>query len=86
MRTWEASGAGIDEAPRSVIVTPFVASMGWDYYDENFRRWETLEAPKREVDGTYPLPRRIRLRFVNGKLALERVLRVPGAKEGATRL
>lgn len=75
-----------NEAPRSVIITPFVASMGWDYYDENFRRWETLEAPKREVDGTYPLPRRIRLRFVNGKLALERVLRVPGAKEGATRL
>lgn len=75
-----------NEAPRSVIVTPFVASMGWDYYDENFRRWETLESPKREVDGTYPLPRRIRLRFVHGKLSLERVLRVPSATEGATRL
>lgn len=75
-----------DEAPRSVIVTPFVTSIGWDYYDENFRRWETLEAPKREVDGTYSLPRRIRLRFVHGKLSLERVLRVPAAKEGATRL
>lgn len=75
-----------NEAPRTVIVTPFVASIGWDYYDENFRRWETLETPKRDVDGTYPLPRRLRLRFAHGKLALERVLRVPAAKEGATRL
>jgi hypothetical protein len=74
------------ESPRSVIVSPFVVSMAWDYYDENFRRWETLDAPKREVDGTYPLPRRIRLRFTHGKLSLERVLRVPSIKEGATRL
>ena len=74
------------EAPRTLIVSPFVVSMGWDYYDENFRRWETLETPKREADGTYPLPRRIRLRFAHGKLTLERVLRVPAAKEGATRL
>lgn len=75
-----------NEAPHSVIVSPFVVSIGWDYYDENFRRWETLETPKREVDGTYPLPRRMRLRFSNGKLSLERVLRVPAAREGATRL
>jgi prepilin-type N-terminal cleavage/methylation domain-containing protein len=74
------------ETPRSVVVSPFVASIGWDYYDENFRRWETLETPKREPDGSYVMPRRIRLRFVNGKLSLERVLRVPVAKEGATRL
>lgn len=74
------------EAPRSVIITPFVASLGWDYYDQNFRRWETLEQPKREVDGTYPPPRRLRLRFSHGNLRLERVLRVPAATEGATRL
>ena len=53
-----------NEAPRSVIITPFVVSMGWDYYDENFRRWETLDAPKREVDGTYPLPRRLPYRHI----------------------
>ena len=74
------------EAPRSVIITPFVVSLGWDYYDETFRRWETLDQPKREVDGSYPLPRRLRLRFAHGNLQLERVLRVPAAGEGATRL
>lgn len=74
------------EAPRTIVITPFVVSMGWDYYDESFRRWETLEAPKRDMDGTYPLPRRLRLRFVHGSLQFERVLRVPGTAEGATRL
>lgn len=72
------------EAPRTVVVSPFVASLGWEYYDENFRRWETLEEPKREVDGTYLLPRRLRLRFAHGKLSAERVIRVPARGEGAT--
>ncbi len=73
-----------EEAPRTTVVSPFVQSVGWDYYDENFKRWETLEEPKREVDGTYLVPRRLRLRFVLGQLSAERVLRVPVRGEGAT--
>ncbi len=72
------------EAPRVVVVSPFVASLGWDYYDDSFKRWETLEEPKREPDGTYVLPKRLRLRFAHDKLAAERVLRVPARAEGAT--
>ena len=73
-----------DEPPRVTQVSPFVVSMGWDYYDESFRRWETLEEPKREPDGTYVLPKRLRLRFAHGKFTQERVLRVPARVEGAT--
>lgn len=72
------------EAPRTVKLSPFVVSLAWDYYDENFRRWETLDQPKQEVDGTYLLPRRMRIRFAHGALKAERVLRVPTATEGAT--
>jgi prepilin-type N-terminal cleavage/methylation domain-containing protein len=72
------------EAPRVVVVSPFVVSMGWDYYDESFKRWETVEEPKREPDGTYLLPKRLRLRFAYNKLTAERVLRVPTHGEGAT--
>ncbi len=72
------------EAPRVVVVSPFVVSMGWDYYDESFKRWETVEEPKREPDGTYLLPKRLRLRFAYNKLTSERVLRVPVRGEGAT--
>ena len=73
-----------DEAPRTTVISPFVTSVGWDYYDDSFRRWETLDEPKRETDGTYLLPRRLRLRFVHGKMNMERVLRVPARAEGAT--
>jgi len=72
------------EAPRVAVISPFVASLGWDYYDESFKRWETLEEPKKEPDGTYVLPRRLRLRFAHNKLSAERVLRVPARAEGAT--
>jgi prepilin-type N-terminal cleavage/methylation domain-containing protein len=70
--------------PRRAAVSPFVVSIGYDYYDESFRRWETLDEPRQEVDGTYPLPRRLRLRFEHGRLREERVLRVPARSEGAT--
>lgn len=73
-----------DEAPRATPISPFVVSIGWDYYDESFRRWETLEEPKREADGTYLMPKRLRLRFAHGKFTAERVLRVPVRGEGAT--
>jgi prepilin-type N-terminal cleavage/methylation domain-containing protein len=73
-----------NEAPRQTALSPFVVSLGWEYYDESFRRWEVLESPKREPDGKYVLPQRLRLRFAHGKLAMERVLRVPVRGEGAT--
>ncbi|MBC8010537.1 MAG: prepilin-type N-terminal cleavage/methylation domain-containing protein [Burkholderiales bacterium] len=72
------------EAPRTTVVSPFVESLGWDYYDESFKRWETLDEPKREPDGTYLVPQRLRVRFVLGQFKAERVVRVPVRGEGAT--
>lgn len=72
------------EAPRTTVVSPFVESLGWDYYDDSFKRWETLDEPKREPDGTYLVPQRLRVRFVLGQLTAERVVRVPVRGEGAT--
>lgn len=73
-----------DENPRVTQISPFVKSLGWDYYDESFKRWETLEELKREVDGTYTLPKRMRIRFEHGAFKNERVLLVPATTEGAT--
>ena len=73
------------EAPRAATVSPFVKSLAWDYYDDGFKRWETLDAPRAEPDGTYPVPRRLRLRFELGALKAERVIDIPVRGEGATR-
>lgn len=72
------------ESPRTTVVSPFVESLGWDYYDESFKRWETLEEPKKESDGTYLVPKRLRMRFALGQFKTERVIRVPVRGEGAT--
>lgn len=72
------------EAPRVAVVSPFVTSLAWDYYDDGFKRWETVDRPKRETDGTYPLPGRMRLRFELGALKAERVITIPTRGEGAT--
>jgi prepilin-type N-terminal cleavage/methylation domain-containing protein len=73
------------EAPRITVLSPFVTSIGWEYYDSNFKRWELVEEPKHQPDGTFLVPQRLRLRFVHGKQSLERILQVPVAAEGATR-
>lgn len=73
-----------EDEPRSSVISPFVGSLAWDYYDENFKRWETLDQPRREPDGSYPLPARLRLRFKLGTLQAERVLIVPSRHGGAT--
>jgi prepilin-type N-terminal cleavage/methylation domain-containing protein len=73
-----------DEAPRMTVVSPFVTGLAWDYYDDGFKRWETVEQPKREADGTYPLPQRMRLRFALGAMTAERVVTLPARGEGAS--
>lgn len=73
-----------DETPRSTVVSPFVVAMSWDYYDDSFKRWENLEEPRREADGSYAAPRRMRLRFELGKLKAERIVAIPVLGEGAT--
>lgn len=73
------------DPPRSTVLTPFLVSIGWEYYDANFKRWELLDRPKRETDGSYTLPKRLRLRFAHGKNSTERILPVPVRGEGATR-
>lgn len=73
-----------DQDPPRVVVSPFVASIAWDYYDDTSKRWETLEEPKRETDQTYPLPSRMRLRFTQGAFKTERVITLPVKTEGIT--
>ena len=73
------------EAPRVTELSPFVASMGWEYFDDDFKRWEILEEPKRDPAGAYLAPQRIHLRFAHGKQSLERIVTLPSQGEGATR-
>ena len=68
------------------VLTPFVTSLAYDYYDAEFRRWTTEEEPAKDVAGTaYQKPARLRLRFARGQLKSEVILDLPIKRPGASR-
>lgn len=68
------------------VVTPFVVSLGYDYYDEALRKWKTEEEPAKDDAGTtYLKPARLRLRFARGQLKSEIILDLPIKRPGASR-
>jgi prepilin-type N-terminal cleavage/methylation domain-containing protein len=68
------------------VLTPFLASLGYDYYDADLRQWKTEEEPAKDVAGTaYQKPARLRLRFARGQLKSEVILDLPIKRPGASR-
>lgn len=72
------------DAPRTALLSPFVASLGYDYYDESFKRWRTEEAITKAADGTLEQPLRLRIRYQQGKYNAEDVVDLTARGEGAT--
>lgn len=68
------------------ILTPFVTSIGFEYFDADLRRWKIEDEPLRDSGGTnYLQPARIHLRFVRGALKSETVIDLPIRRAGASR-
>lgn len=68
------------------VLTPFVTSIAYDYYDADLRRWSTEEEPAKDEAGTtYQKPARLRLRFARGQLKSEVILDLPIKRPGASR-
>ncbi|HVW21799.1 MAG TPA: prepilin-type N-terminal cleavage/methylation domain-containing protein [Opitutaceae bacterium] len=72
-----------DDPPREVKLTPFCTGFGYDYYDDNFKRWTTENALQNDSNGQPTPPQRLRLYFQYGKLKRETVVTVPKAVQGA---
>lgn len=73
-----------DDPPRETTLSPMVVSMAYDYYDTEFKRWETLNAlrPTRGQRDAYDTPQRLRLTFKHGQLTEESIISLPQATEG----
>jgi prepilin-type N-terminal cleavage/methylation domain-containing protein len=70
------------DAPREVVVTPFVSGLAYDYYDPDFKRWTTETTLKKDQAGNPLAPQRLRLKFTYGKLTKQSVISLAGAVEG----
>ena len=68
------------------ILSPFVTSIAYDYFDADLKKWKTEEAPARDPSGSsYLQPARLRIRYARGALKTETVIDIPIRRRGATR-
>jgi hypothetical protein len=63
-----------EDPPREVLVTPFVTSMSYDYYDSDDKRWQTETALRTDTSNQPVAPQRLRLQFTYDKLTRESVI------------
>lgn len=69
------------EPPRELVLTPLATQLRYDYYDADFRRWETLDRI-RQRDGKLETPARLRLTFEYQGLVRETLIPVPQETPG----
>jgi len=68
------------------VLSPFVKSLAYEYYDADLKTWKVEEEPVHEEGGTaWKKPARIHLRFERGSLKQEVILDLPIKRPGASR-
>jgi prepilin-type N-terminal cleavage/methylation domain-containing protein len=71
-----------EDPPRELRLTPLVASLAYDYYDDNLKKWTTQAALQTDSTGAQEMPQRLRLQFAYGKLKRETTVPVPVTLQG----
>jgi prepilin-type N-terminal cleavage/methylation domain-containing protein len=71
-----------DEPPRETLVSPFVTSLSYDYYDPDFNKWTTETALRTDSSGNPVSPQRLRVTFTYDKLTRETMVTVPATVQG----
>lgn len=71
-----------DQPPRETVVSPLVSAMSYDYYDASFKNWKNETEPRRNAEGEYEAPQRLRLKFTYRERTQEVVLLLPTVTQG----
>jgi hypothetical protein len=75
-----------DDAPREVLVSPFITAISYAYYDSDLKRWTTEKSFKKDNANTWMVPQRIILTFKYKTLTQDILIAMPAAVEGLNRL
>ncbi len=70
------------DPPREVVITPFVTTMTYDYWDADTSRWTTETTLKQDSQGQPMVPQRLRLKFAYAKMTREGVVTLPSLGQG----
>lgn len=71
-----------DQSPRETVVSPLVSAMSYDYYDADFKNWKNETQLRRNSDGEYEAPQRLRLKFTYRTRSQEVFIMVPTVTQG----
>jgi len=71
-----------EDPPREMKLSPLVAALAYDYYDDNLKKWTTQTVLQTDSSGAQEMPQRVRLQFAYGKLKRETIVPVPTALTG----
>jgi len=71
-----------DDSPRETVITPLVTAMSYDYYEADFKRWQTETTLRKDAAGKIVTPQRQRFKFSYDKLTRETMVTLPNAVEG----
>jgi prepilin-type N-terminal cleavage/methylation domain-containing protein len=72
-----------DQSPRETVVSPLVSALSYDYYDESFKNWKNELQPRRDAQGEYEAPQRLRVKFTYKTRSQEVFIVVPSVTQGA---
>jgi prepilin-type N-terminal cleavage/methylation domain-containing protein len=66
-----------EEPPRATVLTPFAVSIAYDYYQPEFKSWQSQPRLQRDREGKWLAPERVTLRFAHGKMTAETSVALP---------
>jgi type II secretory pathway pseudopilin PulG len=68
--------------PRKAVLSSFVTSLTYDYYDKAKDAWSNETEPQKDATGALAVPRQLRLHFHRKDRDYEEVIVLPAIKEG----
>ncbi|HEY9247783.1 MAG TPA: prepilin-type N-terminal cleavage/methylation domain-containing protein [Rariglobus sp.] len=71
-----------DQTPRETVVSPLVSGLSYDYYDANFKNWKNETQPRRNAQGEYEAPQRLRVKFTYRTRSQEVLIVLPTVMQG----
>ncbi len=71
-----------NQPPRETVVSPLVSAVSYDYYDADFKNWKNEPQPRRNAQGEYEAPQRLRLKFTYRTRSQEVLIMLPTVTQG----
>lgn len=66
-----------DDPARLALLSPFGVALSYDYYQPDFKSWQSQPRLQKDRDGKWATPDRLTLRFVHGKMTAETSIVLP---------